>query len=92
MMTMADTLSVGEYRPLPEYPRAALERVLRAQGRDTGPLDDALQRTRAMPPFPEAAGARSERRLVAVVPDPDVRGDRPEDVARKLVAAGTPVG
>ena len=32
MMTTADTLSDGEYRPLPDYLRAALERVLRVTG------------------------------------------------------------
>jgi 2-haloacid dehalogenase len=57
LMTMADTLSGGAYRPLPEYLRAALERALRAAGRDTGPLDAAMRRTSAMQPFPEAARA-----------------------------------
>ena len=57
LLTMADTLSGGAYRPLPEYLRAALERSLRAVGRDTGPLDAAMQRAAAMDPFPEAASA-----------------------------------
>ena len=57
LMTMADTLSGGAYRPLPEYLRAALERALRAAGRDTGPLDAAMRRASAMQPFPEAARA-----------------------------------
>ena len=57
LMTMADTLSGGAYRPLPEYLRAALERALRAAGRDTGPLDAAMERAGAMDPFPEAARA-----------------------------------
>jgi 2-haloacid dehalogenase len=57
MMTMADTISGGAYRPLPEYLHAALERVLRAAGRDTGSLDAAMERAAAMDPFPEAASA-----------------------------------
>ena len=57
MMTMADTLSGGAYRPLPEYLRAALERTLRAAGRDTGSLDAAMERAGAMEPFPDASGA-----------------------------------
>jgi 2-haloacid dehalogenase len=54
---MADTLSGGNYRPLPEYLRASLERALRSSGRDTGPLDEAMKRAAAMEPFPEARGA-----------------------------------
>src|SRR5919204_1271610 len=59
MMTMADTLSGGAYRPLPEYLRAALERTLRAAGRDTEALDPAMRRAGAMDPFPEAESALS---------------------------------
>ena len=57
LLTMADSLSGGAYRPLPEYLGAALERGLRAAGRDTGPLDAAMQRAAAMDPFPEAESA-----------------------------------
>ena len=59
LLTMADTLSGGEYRPLPDYLRAALERALRAAGRDLGLLDAAMQRAAAMDPFPEAKSALS---------------------------------
>jgi 2-haloacid dehalogenase len=57
MMTMADTISGGAYRPLPEYLLAGLERRLRAAGRDTGSLDAAMERAAAMDPFPDAASA-----------------------------------
>jgi 2-haloacid dehalogenase len=57
LFAMADTLSGGGYRPLPEYLRAALERVLRAAGRDTGVLDAAMARAAAMDPFPDAPSA-----------------------------------
>jgi len=57
LLTMADTLSGGHYRPLTEYLRGALERGLRAEGRGTGDLDAAIQRAGAMDPFPEAASA-----------------------------------
>lgn len=178
LLTMADAISGGPYRPLPDYLRATLERALRAADRDVGPLDAAMERAGAMAPFPEAdaaigllrdaglrtgvltnstadaaeraltsaglrdsfevvigsdavqtfkpdarvythaaervashgaeivlvaahawdvtgamrAGlrgawvARSERWLVPVVPEPDIRGDDLEDVARKLMA------
>ena len=59
LLTMADTLSGGAYRPLPEYLRAALERGLRAAGRDTEALDPAMRRAGAMDPFPEAESALS---------------------------------
>jgi 2-haloacid dehalogenase len=55
--TMADSLSGAPYRPLPDYLRAALERRLRAAGRDTGALDAAMERAAAMDPFPEAGEA-----------------------------------
>lgn len=51
LLTMADTLSGGAYRPLPEYLAAALERGLRAAGRDIGPLQDAMERATRMVPF-----------------------------------------
>jgi 2-haloacid dehalogenase len=57
LLTMADTLSAGAYRPLPDYLRAALERALRARGDDVGALDAALQRAGAMDPFPDAGAA-----------------------------------
>jgi 2-haloacid dehalogenase len=59
LLTMADTLSGGAYRPLPDYLRATLERALRAAGRDLGALDAAMQRAAAMDPFPEAKSALS---------------------------------
>jgi 2-haloacid dehalogenase len=59
LLTMADTLSGGAYRPLPDYLRATLERVLRAGGRDLGVLDAAMRRAAAMDPFPEAESALS---------------------------------
>src|SRR5256885_5393377 len=55
--TMADSLSRARYRPLPDYLRAALERRLRAAGRDTGALDEAMERAAAMDPYPDAAEA-----------------------------------
>src|SRR5947209_7182583 len=57
LLTMADTVSGGEYRPLSEYLRAALERSLRAEGRDLAALDSAMERAAAMKPFPDVAGA-----------------------------------
>jgi 2-haloacid dehalogenase len=57
LLTMADTLSGGPYRPLSDYLRAALERGLRARGRDTGALEAAMDRAQRMDPFPAAAGA-----------------------------------
>jgi 2-haloacid dehalogenase len=57
---MADTLSGGPYRPLPEYLSAALERALRAADRDTGLLPQALERASAMGLFPDASGALSD--------------------------------
>ena len=57
LLTMADTLSGGAYRALPEYLRATLERGLRAEGRSTELLDAAIDRAGAMDPFPEAEEA-----------------------------------
>ena len=57
LLTMADTLSGGAYRPLPDYLRAALERALRAGGRDLAALDEAMQRAGPMPPFAGADAA-----------------------------------
>jgi 2-haloacid dehalogenase len=57
LWTMADVLSGGQYRPLPEYLRATLERGLRAAGRETGTLDAAMQRARTMDPFPDTRAA-----------------------------------
>jgi 2-haloacid dehalogenase len=59
---MADTVSRGAYRPLPEYLRATLERALRAEGRDTEALDAAMERAATMQPFPEAGAALSRLR------------------------------
>ena len=57
LLTMADTLSGGAYRPLSEYLRAALERALRAYGRDVDALEPAMARAATMEPFPEAGAA-----------------------------------
>jgi 2-haloacid dehalogenase len=57
LLTMADTVSRGPYRPLPDYLRATLERGLRAAGRGTDRLEDAMGRASAMDPFPEAEAA-----------------------------------
>jgi 2-haloacid dehalogenase len=57
LLTMADTLSGGAYRPLPEYLSAALERNLRASGRDIARLGEAMERAAAMEPFHEAESA-----------------------------------
>ena len=54
--SMADTLS-GEYRSIPEYLRAALERRLIVAGHGTDRLDAAVRKAGAMDPFPEAAEA-----------------------------------
>jgi 2-haloacid dehalogenase len=59
LLTMADSLSGGAYRPLPEYLSATLERALRAEGRGTDVLDAAMRRAAAMEPFPEADTALS---------------------------------
>lgn len=62
LLAMADTLSGGAYRPLSDYLRAALERALRADGRDVEALDPAMERAGAMDPFPEAGAALSRLR------------------------------
>jgi 2-haloacid dehalogenase len=59
LLTMADSLSGGAYRPLPDYIAATLERALRVAGRDTGALTPALERASAMDPFPDARAALS---------------------------------
>jgi len=52
----AGTLA-GHYRALPEYLRAALERRVQLDGLDRGGIEQALEAARAMPPYPDAAGA-----------------------------------
>jgi 2-haloacid dehalogenase len=59
LLTMADAISAGAYRPLPDYLRATLERALRAKDRDLRQLDAAMERAAAMEPFPEAEAALS---------------------------------
>ena len=66
LLTMADTLSGGGYRPLPEYLRATLERALRAEGRDRHLLDAAMRRAAALDPFPDAGAALSRLRAADV--------------------------
>lgn len=53
---MADTLS-GEYRPLPDHLRGALERRLLVSGAGTERLEAAMERAARMEPFPDAAAA-----------------------------------
>ena len=57
LLTMADTLSGGSWRPLPEYLAATLERALRARGRELTQLEAAIQRAGRMDLFPEARAA-----------------------------------
>jgi 2-haloacid dehalogenase len=66
LLTMADTVSGGGYRPLPEYLRATLERALRAESRDTEVLDAAMSRAAALDPFPEAGAALARLRAADV--------------------------
>jgi 2-haloacid dehalogenase len=56
LQSMADTLS-GQYRSIPEYLRAALERRLVVGGHGTDRLDAAMRKAGAMDAFPEAAEA-----------------------------------
>lgn len=57
LLTMAETISGGPYRPLPHYLRATLERALRRRERDIRMLDAAMERAQEMPPFPDAEPA-----------------------------------
>jgi 2-haloacid dehalogenase len=59
LLTMADSLSGGAYRPLLDYLRATFERALRADGRTTDVLDAAMERAARMEPFPDAKSALS---------------------------------
>ncbi|MDQ3769578.1 MAG: haloacid dehalogenase type II [Actinomycetota bacterium] len=56
MAGMTATLT-GSYRPFAELLRAALERRARLEGLDASLVDDALELTRRMPPYPEVPGA-----------------------------------
>jgi len=56
LLAMADTLS-GDYRPLAEHLAGTLERRVRVAGRDPAPLGKALDRAKAMDPFPEVERA-----------------------------------
>jgi 2-haloacid dehalogenase len=92
LLTMADTLSGGAYRPLPDYLRAEIERALRAAGRDLGLLDAAMQRVAAMDPFPEAKSALSVLlgaglRVAAMDPFPEAKS-----ALSVLLGAGLRVG
>jgi 2-haloacid dehalogenase len=55
MLAMAETLS-GEWRPLPDFLRAALLRRARVDGRPDR-IDEAMERASRMPPYPDAAAA-----------------------------------
>ena len=57
LLTMADTLSGGAWRPLPDYLRAAIERNLRARGRGLAAVDAVIKRAGSMDAFPEAIAA-----------------------------------
>jgi 2-haloacid dehalogenase len=87
LLTMADTLSGGMYRPLSEYLHAALERGLRARGRDLSVLDSAMQCAAAMQPFPEAGAALSRLRA-ADLRLGIVTNSAGEAAGRALTAAG----
>lgn len=54
--SMSDTLS-GDFRPFPEYLRAALVRRLRIAGAGEEGLDEALEIASKLPPFPDSAEA-----------------------------------
>lgn len=86
LLAMADTLS-GDYRPLAEHLAATLERRLRVGGRDTSALDQALERAKAMDPFPEAATAldalgNTGLRLGVLTNSPTVAAERSLEHAR----------
>jgi 2-haloacid dehalogenase len=55
--SMAETLS-GSYRPLAEFLRAAL---VRRAGTDSG-IDEAMERAKRMPPYPDCAAALEQLR------------------------------
>jgi 2-haloacid dehalogenase len=85
--------AVQVYKPQPRVYRHAIERLGIESGEACLVAAHAWDVAGAMRAGLHGAWvARSERWLVPVVPDPDVRGDDLEDVARKLVAARTPVG
>ena len=87
LLAMADTLSGGAYRPLSEYLRATLERGLRATGRDTDRLDEAMNRAAAMPPFPDAGLALASRREAGIGTGV-LTNSTTESAERALVSAG----
>ncbi len=79
---MAETLS-GGYRPLPKLLRAAL---YRRAGTDSG-LDEAMERARHMPPFPDSAPALDRLRAAGI--ETGVLTNSPREVAEEaLEAAG----
>lgn len=53
---MAGTMA-GVYRPLSEYMRAAIEQRVELDGLERGAIDAALEKSSAMPAFPEAPRA-----------------------------------
>jgi 2-haloacid dehalogenase len=59
--SMTDAL-VGDYRPFPQYLKAALKRRLALAGHGLARLDDALDVAAQMPPFPDAAEALAKLR------------------------------
>ena len=87
LLTMADTLSGGDYRPLPDYLRATLERALRAGGRDTSALEEAMKRAGAMKPFPDASGALAALRDAGISTGV-LTNSTTEAAERALTAAG----
>lgn len=87
LLTMADTLSGGAWRPLGEYLRATLERGLRARGRSPDGLDAAIRRASAMDPFPEADAAL-ELLGEAGIHTGVLTNSATEDAERALASAG----
>jgi 2-haloacid dehalogenase len=80
--SMAETLS-GSYRPLPHFLRAAL--VLRA-GTESG-IDDAMERARAMPAYPDCKPALEQLRSAGVATGVLTNSAR-ETAETALAAAG----
>jgi 2-haloacid dehalogenase len=59
--SMAETMS-GSYRPLPEFLRAALVALA---GSDTG-IEEAMERAKRMPPYPDCRAALEQLRAAGI--------------------------
>jgi 2-haloacid dehalogenase len=80
--SMAETLS-GFYRPLPEFLRAAL---VRRAGTESG-IEEAMERAKRMPPYPDCAAALELLRSAGI--STGVLTNSPRESAEKgLEAAG----